>query len=197
MTVGGRTKAQWRSAVLRARRELTPARRSAEADAIRAALSTVVERGDVVCAYVPVASEPGSVDMLDAMVAAGARVLLPVARDDDGTPVPLSWGTYRGDALVEAPFGLREPAPPHEPPQAIASAALVLVPALAVDRRGVRLGRGAGYYDRSLPLIGPGARLCAVVRDEEFVAELPGEAHDVAMTHVLTPGRGLFELPRR
>ena len=183
--------------MLRARRELTPARRRAEADAIRAALGTVVERGDLVCAYVPVATEPGSVEMLDALVAAGARVLLPVARDADGTPMPLTWGAYRSDALVEAPFGLREPAPPHEPPHAIAAASLVLVPALAVDRRGVRLGRGAGYYDRSLPLVGAGARLCAVVRDDEFVEELPGEAHDVAMTHVLTPGRGLFELPAR
>jgi 5-formyltetrahydrofolate cyclo-ligase len=196
VTAGGRTKAQWRAAVLRARRELTPTRRRAEADAIRAALSAVVEREDVVCAYVPVGSEPGSGDMLDALVAAGARVLLPVARDDDGTPLPLTWGVYRSDALIEAPFGLREPAPPHEPPHAIASASLVLVPALAADRRGVRLGRGAGYYDRTLPLAGPSARLCAVVRDEEFVEELPGEAHDVAMTHVLTPGRGLFELPQ-
>ncbi|MDF2827821.1 MAG: 5,10-methenyltetrahydrofolate synthetase [Mycobacterium sp.] len=160
-------------------------------------MSAVVEREDVVCAYVPVGSEPGSGDMLDALVAAGARVLLPVARDDDGTPLPLTWGVYRSDALIEAPFGLREPAPPHEPPHAIASASLVLVPALAVDRRGVRLGRGAGYYDRTLALAGPGARLCAVVRDEEFVEELPGEAHDVAMTHVLTPGRGLFGLPQQ
>ncbi|MFC7676714.1 5-formyltetrahydrofolate cyclo-ligase [Mycolicibacterium sp. GCM10028919] len=197
MTAGGKTKAQWRTAVLRARRELTPARRRAEADAIRAALSTVVGDGDTICAYVPVSSEPGSADVLDALVAAGARVLLPVARDDHGTPMPLTWGVYRSDALVEAPFGLREPAPPHEPPQAIASASMVLVPALAVDRRGVRLGRGAGYYDRTLALAGPGARLCAVVRDEEFVDELPGEAHDVAMTHVLTPGRGLFELPQQ
>jgi 5-formyltetrahydrofolate cyclo-ligase len=190
------TKAQWRAAVLRRRRELSPARRGAEADAIRAALSTVVGRADVVCAYVPVGSEPGSVDMLDAVAAAGARVLLPVARDDDGIALPLTWGAYRSDALVEAPFGLREPGPPHEPPEAIASASLVLVPALAVDHHGVRLGRGAGYYDRSLPLAAAGARLCAVVRDEEFVEELPGEPHDVAMTHVLTPERGLFALQR-
>ncbi|MCV7376871.1 5-formyltetrahydrofolate cyclo-ligase [Mycolicibacterium arabiense] len=195
MTGATRTKAQWRTAILRARRELPLEARRADADAIRVALRSVVRRGDVVCAYVPLATEPGSVEMLDALVAAGARVLLPVARDDEGTPMPLTWGAYRSDALVEAPFGLREPAPPHEPPHAIAAASVVLVPALAVDRRGVRLGRGAGYYDRSLPLVGAGARLCAVVRDDEFVEELPGEAHDVAMTHVLTPGRGLFELP--
>ena len=45
----------------------------------------------------------------------------------------------------------------------------MLVPALAVDRRGVRLGRGAGFYDRSLPLAAPAARLVAVVRDDELV----------------------------
>ena len=65
---------------------------------------------------------------------------------------------------------------------------MILVPALAVDRSGVRLGRGGGYYDRSLPLRAPGARLIAVVRDDELVAELPGEPHDVRMTHALTPG---------
>jgi len=70
----------------------------------------------------------------------------------------------------------------------------VLVPALAVDRRGVRLGRGGGFYDRSLPLCAPGARLVAVVRDEEVVDELPAEPHDVPMTHALTPGAGLIAL---
>ena len=70
----------------------------------------------------------------------------------------------------------------------------VLVPALAVDRHGVRLGRGAGFYDRSLGFRDPAARLIAVVRDEELVDELPVEAHDIAMTHALTPGHGLVSL---
>jgi 5-formyltetrahydrofolate cyclo-ligase len=68
------------------------------------------------------------------------------------------------------------------------------VPALAVDRRGVRLGRGRGFYDRSLGGRNPRARLIAVVRDAEFVDELPAEPHDVPMTHALTPGRGLITL---
>jgi 5-formyltetrahydrofolate cyclo-ligase len=71
---------------------------------------------------------------------------------------------------------------------------VVLVPALAVDRRGVRLGRGGGFYDRSLSFCRPGARLVAVVRDSELVDELPGEPHDVPMTHALTPGGGLTRL---
>ena len=73
-------------------------------------------------------------------------------------------------------------------------ATVVFVPALAVDRTGARLGRGAGFYDRTLPLARPAARLVAVVRDDELVDEIPAETHDVPMTHALTPGRGLVEL---
>ena len=76
----------------------------------------------------------------------------------------------------------------------MALASAVLVPALAVDRRGVRLGRGGGYYDRSLALCRPGTRLIAVVRDDEIVEELPSEAHDVRMTHALTPRQGVIAL---
>ena len=79
-------------------------------------------------------------------------------------------------------FGLREPAATVAPADAIATATLVVVPALAVDRRGVRLGRGAGFYDRSLLLAAPTALLVAVVRDDELLPIIPGEPHDVSMT---------------
>ena len=108
--------------------------------------------------------------------------------------VPLQWGQYRPGGLVTARFGLREPAEPWLPADAVAAATVVLVPALAVDRTGVRLGRGAGFYDRSLPLADPAARLVAVVRDDEVVDKLPAEPHDVRMTHALTPRRGLVTL---
>jgi 5-formyltetrahydrofolate cyclo-ligase len=62
---------------------------------------------------------------------------------------------------------------------------VVLVPALAVDRRGRRLGRGGGYYDRTLAsLAGPAY---AVVYDDEVVEEVPVEPHDVAVAGALTP----------
>ena len=70
----------------------------------------------------------------------------------------------------------------------------MLVPALAVDRHGTRVGRGAGFYDRSLPLCGPGTALMAVVRDDELLDTVPGEEHDVAMTHALTPRNGVVRL---
>jgi 5-formyltetrahydrofolate cyclo-ligase len=133
--------------------------------------------------------------MIDTLVNHGVRVLLPVARSDaTGSAQPLQWGDYRPGMLVAAPFGLREPAAPWLPAEAITMAADILVPALAVDRTGVRLGRGAGFYDRSLPLADPAARLIAVVRDDELVDAVPSEPHDVRMTHALTPTRGLVEL---
>lgn len=58
----------------------------------------------------------------------------------------------------------------------------------------VRLGRGGGFYDRSLALCSPATRLVAVVRDDEVVGKLPHDEHDVLMTHALTPGAGLIAL---
>ena len=151
--------------------------------------------GSTVCAYVPVGAEPGSIEMLDVLLRQADRVLLPVARTTaDDSAVALLWGEYRPGQLVTARFGLLEPAGPWLPATALADASVVFVPALAVDRTGARLGRGRGFYDRTLVLANPDARLIAVVRDDELLDEVPHEPHDVPMTHALTPGRGLVEL---
>lgn len=188
------TKAEWRSTLLEQRRDVDETTRSAEAAALREAVLTWLAEHPVrtVAAYVPVGGEPGSPDLLEALRAAGLRVLLPVV----DRRRPLEWADYTGpDSLRDAGFNLLEPAGQRLGAAAIGEAGALLVPALAVDRRGVRLGRGAGYYDRSLPMAAPGAPLIGVVRDEEFVAELPGEPHDVRMTCVLTPRRGVVSLP--
>lgn len=173
-----------------------------------------------VCAYVPMRTEPGSTAMLDALRASGRRVLLPIVADPPGgvgsrdraasSPDDvgargqaadcgrLGWATYaRPGSLIAGPLGIRRPAGPDLGAAAIVDAALVLVPALAVDLRGVRLGRGGGWYDRSLPLVRPGTVLLAVVRDEEVVDRLPSEPHDVPVTGVVTPTAGprLFRPP--
>jgi 5-formyltetrahydrofolate cyclo-ligase len=193
--VTGQTKTELRAEILRARRTLAPQLRDAEAGALCGHLPSFIGDGETVCAYVPVGSEPGSAELIDSLLRRGVQVLLPVARDDAaGLPAPLRWGEYRPGGLVEARFGLREPAAPWLPAGAIAGASVVLVPALAVDRAGARLGRGAGFYDRSLPLAAPTARLVAVVRDDELVDRLPAEPHDVRMTHALTPNGGVVAL---
>jgi 5-formyltetrahydrofolate cyclo-ligase len=99
-------------------------------------------------------------------------------------------------SLRVGPFGRYEPIGPRLGCAAIATAVLVLVPALAVDLHGVRLGRGGGYYDRTLPLAAPGTPLVAIVRDDEVLASLPVQPHDVPVSAALTPGKGLLALAR-
>ncbi|MEV0088011.1 5-formyltetrahydrofolate cyclo-ligase [Saccharopolyspora sp. NPDC050642] len=188
------TKSEWRRALLQARRNVAEDARSSEATALQEALLRWLDgqQARTVTAYVPVGGEPGAPGTLDALRDAGLRVLLPVVVRNG----PLEWAEFTGpDSLRPAGFGLLEPAGERLGPAAIGEADALLVPALGVDHRGVRLGRGAGHYDRSLPLAAPNAPRIGVVRDEEFVAELPGEPHDVRMTGVLTPGRGIVALP--
>ncbi len=186
-----RTKEKWRREILCARAGIDATQHDDEAAGLVRGARSLVMSGDTVCAYVPVGSEPGSIELLEALRTAGATVLLPIARE----PGPLNWANYDGAAnLVRAPFGLREPSGPALGSAAIAAANVILIPALAVDRRGVRLGRGAGFYDRSLASAAAGARLIAVVRDEEVVPELPEDPHDKRVGWALTPTAGLQAL---
>ncbi|MEO3765586.1 5-formyltetrahydrofolate cyclo-ligase [Streptomyces sp. B8F3] len=107
-----------------------------------------------VAAYVSVGREPGTRELLEALRARGTAVLLPVLLADDD----LDWAEYGGpDALRPAGRGLLEPAGPRLGPEAVRTAEAVLLPGLAVDGRGLRLGRGGGSYDRVLARLAGGA----------------------------------------
>ena len=132
--------------------------------------------------------------MLDAAVALGRRVLLPVTVGE----APLDWASFGGRAdLVPGPHGLLEPGGARVGPGAIGEAAVVVVPALAATAAGVRLGRGGGHYDRSLPLASPSTVLVALVGDDELVGDLPVEAHDVRVHAVWRPTTGSAAAPKR
>jgi 5-formyltetrahydrofolate cyclo-ligase len=185
------TKWRWRKELLAERRRVPGAVRFSEAISLSTHLTSgrIVRPGQTVCAYVPIGSEPGSAQMLEDLTDFGARVLLPVVTGEG----PLDWGWYAGkESLRPGPHGLREPDGELLGSFALRIADLVLVPALAVDKNGVRLGRGAGHYDRTLSDTAFGTHLVAVVRDQEIFETLPSEAHDVRMTAVLTPNRGLL-----
>lgn len=170
---------------VRARRAAVPAGvRAAWDEAICAALGAIVTPGLVVCAYVPDEDEAGGPAMPAALAAHGARVLLPVSPASG----PLEWAEFTGtDDLQPGRFGILVPSARPEGPERIADADLILTPAVAVDRSGNRLGRGRGYYDRSLTLARPRTRLMAVLDSEDVLDAVPAERHDWPVHGVITP----------
>ncbi len=138
-------------------------------------------------AYVSVGREPGTHALLDALRARGVRVLLPVLMADND----LDWAVFEGaEHLEPAGRGLLEPAGTRLGPQAVLDADAVLLPGLAVDARGMRLGRGGGSYDRVLArLAAAGAHpaLVVLLYDDEVVARVPEEPHDHPVDAVVTP----------
>jgi 5-formyltetrahydrofolate cyclo-ligase len=186
-------KAVLRRNLLARRRALSAAEAGAAATAIADTLVEALNGVRTLAAFVPDPIEPGHGRLPAALARLGARVLLPVI-----PPVgrELDWGVDTGP-LVPGRFGLLEPVGPRLGPAALGSADVVVVPALAVDRYGIRLGRGGGYYDTSLVHARPDAVLVALLFDGERVDELPAEAHDRPVTAVVTPSGGWEDLPGR
>ncbi|WP_194823588.1 5-formyltetrahydrofolate cyclo-ligase [Micromonospora sp. S-DT3-3-22] len=190
-------KREARGALLARRRALTAPRRAAAAARVQAELTALVRRlrPARMTGYVPVGSEPGGPDLPDVLRAAlpaGAELLLPVLRDD----LDLDWAPYAGPGtLVAAGRGMREPDGPRRGRTAIVGATLVVVPAVAVDRRGLRLGRGGGSYDRALARVPATTLTVALLHDGELLPALPAQPHDRPVGAVLTPSDGLLTLP--
>lgn len=145
-----------------------------------------VLRAEVVSIYLSVRDEVGTRELADALREAGHRVAIPVC---EGSGLLLfdfrSW-----DELEPGPFGLLEP---NAACRASAGRWLdfsrpdvFLVPGLAFDRQGGRLGYGRGHYDRSLPARSPEAWLVGAAFACQMVPGVPREEHDLQMHVVLT-----------
>ncbi|MEU6734748.1 5-formyltetrahydrofolate cyclo-ligase [Streptomyces physcomitrii] len=159
--------------------------------AARAADLPALCQVSTVAAYVSMGTEPGTGALLDWLRGRGTRVLLPVLLADND----LSWGEYTGPgslATVRHPgrMALREPAGPPLGTGAVLAADTVLLPGLAVDHAGIRLGRGGGSYDRVLARLaraGADPALVVLVYEGEVVEALPHEPHDRPVHAALTP----------
>lgn len=189
------TKSDLRTELRRRRTALSEADRTRAADALTAHVRHNPfgwTTGTVVAAYVPAGTEPGSLGFLDALVDLGVTVLLPVV--PEGDPAPLNWVHYTGpDGLERRRWGLLEPVGAGVGTSAVADAAALLIPALAIGANGARLGRGAGYYDRTIAHTR--ADKIGIVYDHELLDDVPADGHDVPMGWALTPSRGFLALP--
>ena len=149
----------------------------------------VVSSGDVIAIYESYANEPDTRPLRRRLIDRGVRLLLPVVNgadldwvDDDGASHPRG-GQKRMPEPSGAVVGQGAPG------LAALGCTLIVVPALAVDHEGLRLGQGGGYYDRLLSgiteLSVPIASL-AIVNDEEILEQLPSQHHDESVGGWLT-----------
>ncbi|WP_283135363.1 5-formyltetrahydrofolate cyclo-ligase [Rhizohabitans arisaemae] len=144
-----------------------------------------VQMAGTVACYWSIGAEPPSHGLVFALWKHGKAVILPVLQPDGD----LDWAAYDGpDTLAPGPRGLMEPVDTRRGPDAVRTAALVIVPALAVDPgTGVRLGRGGGSYDRALARVGPNVPTVALVYDDELVPGVPWDPHDQRVKWAATP----------
>lgn len=191
-SLGAEGKSALRARLLAARRGLSLDEIAAAAQAVAAHLSAWQPLRDAatVAAYVAVGSEPGTGPLLEQLALRGARVLLPVVRPD----LDLDWATHDG-RLASARLGLLEPEGHRLGVEAVATSDVVVVPGLAADRHGRRLGRGGGCYDRALARVPAGTPVVVVLYDDELLDVVPTEPHDRMVTAVCTPA-GLTVLPQ-
>jgi len=183
-------KAALRAELLERRRARSPQEREAATARLTRALLRGLTGVRTFAAYVPEDDEPGSGRLPAAFTQLGARVLLPVTPTDGRE---LGWAVDTG-RLGPGRSGPLEPLGPRLGATAVGTADIVVVPALAVARDGIRLGRGGGYFDRALTYARPDAVVVALVFDDEFVDELPTEPHDRPVSVVVTPSGGWQDL---
>jgi len=181
-------------AELRERRRITPSiERSAANTATTEHLEQLVrQRGcRSLSAYLSLPDEPGTRDFLNWACAAGIRVLLPISRVDG----LLDWAEYDGKDEQIDEFGMPAPTTEVLGPIAINKVDLIIVPAAAVDRSGMRMGWGRGYFDKTLGSMENCPPVYAVIFDDELVDRVPSERHDQSIDGVVTPS-GIIALPQ-
>jgi 5-formyltetrahydrofolate cyclo-ligase len=142
----------------------------------------VVEPGAIVSGFWPMRSEVDVRPLMFALREKGARLCLPAILD---RTTMVFRELLRGAELVEMGFGTSGPGPEAE----VLDPTLLLVPLAAFDRRGHRIGYGAGYYDRAIERLhnlGKTPRLIGVAFDCQEVGLVPDEPHDVVVPEILT-----------
>ena len=185
------SKEELRSQVLRSRQERDAEQRLLVADAIaNHLLAEAFTQVDRIACHLSMGTEPGTGPLITGLLKRGVDVIVPVTRAEEHM---LEWVVFDPAAPLRlSSIGVPEPDGPRLGPEALSDARLVIVPAMAVDHAGNRLGRGAGYYDRALAAVR--APVCAVIHANELVESVPHDAHDLPVQMAVTE-TGLFRVP--
>ncbi len=191
-------KAQLRTSIRKARLHRSERRRAELAETLRDHALQVPAIAEATCVsvYASRPHEPGSLPLIFALHDRGVRVLIPTLGDG----LQRGWSLYQGaeDLVERAPGRPPEPSGTFLPAAAIQEADAIVVPALAVDADGTRLGQGGGWYDRALEEVRDGVPIIAMTFAAEFRGpgelRLPREDHDVPVHAVITP-EGTTPLP--
>ena len=193
-TSAGEEKSSLRRRLVAARAAMTEAERTAAGRLIRDQVLEMpeVSAAGTIAAYYSVGTEPGTHSLIFALWKRGSYVVLPVLLPDGD----LDWASYEGpDSLAPGPRGLLQPVEPVRGPDTVARADVVLVPALAVDTSGKRLGRGGGSYDRALARVRGQVPTIGLIYDGELLPGVPTEPHDRTVRAVARPSHGITWLP--
>lgn len=184
-------------AELRERRQLlSESQRQDASSAIARRLDDLVAATDArsISCFLSTSTEPDTREFVTAAVRRGIRVLLPVTRADG----LLDWAVASDDdEIAEGLFGLPEPTGEVLGPIAVNDVDLMIIPAAAVDRSGMRMGWGRGYFDKTIGSMEKCPPVYAVVYDSEVLDVLPREVHDQPVTGVVTPSQTLLLSPTR
>ena len=143
------------------------------------ALASWQEAGTLLL-YYPLADEVDVRPLIKKAYDSGKKVLLPVVKGEE-----LELRLYEGEAsLKEGTFGIMEPTGPSFAPENYDEIQLAIIPGMAFDTAGHRLGRGKGYYDRLLPLL-PRAYKIGICFPFQRVPGIPADEHDIKMDEVI------------
>jgi 5-formyltetrahydrofolate cyclo-ligase len=189
-----RAKDVLRHAVQLRRESRSPEQRRVDDEArlavVEAALGASPPR--TVAAYLSAGVEPGTLQLVAWLAAHEVEVLLPVLSRSSAP----AWAPYAGpDALQLGRHGILEPSGDPLPGDALRRAGLVLCPGLAADRRGERLGRGGGWYDRALAAADPAAAVWVLLNGDEVLEVVPTQHWDRPVDALVTP-HGLLTCER-
>lgn len=172
-------KDELRQLIRQQKRQFTPAQLEELSLPVLERLRSYLTEAYVIMAYYSLPDEVFTHQFLDDLVAEGKMVLLPKVIDDE----TMELRCYTGrDDLQEGAFHIMEPVGALFTDLALID--VVLVPGVAFDAQGHRLGRGKGYYDRFLQSVSDIKKI-GVCFDFQKVEQVPSEAHDIVVDIVV------------